>query len=346
MSSTNSQVAILTELKEKQALSFAKKGMLLALIAGMIWSLDGLALTTAFSASPFDDSRFWLLAPLLAAGIHDICAAMVSFAYNTAHGRRKEVLRSLFSKPGRFCIMGAMFGAPLGMGGYLLSVSMAGAAYAMPITSLYPAIAAVLALVFLKERISLRAWGGLSLCVVGAIVIGYTPPSGGTSEYFYLGLAFAFIAAMGWAAEGVCVTSGMDFIEPSVALNVYQICSAFLYTCIIIPCVCLLMAGQNDLPVIEFLSAASSSSALPYIAIAGVIGCTSYLCWYKSMNMTGVSRAMALNITYSLWGVLFGAIFTDLEITRNLVAGAVVIFLGMFLVIGNPKELINVRSVN
>ena len=37
--------------------------------------------------------------------------------------------------------------------------------------------------------------------------------------------------------------------------------------------------------------------------------------------MAGVSRAMALNITYALWGVLFGALFTDVEITRSLVIG-------------------------
>lgn len=43
------------------------------------------------------------------------------------------------------------------------------------------------------------------------------------------------------------------------------------------------------------------------------------------MNMAGVSRAMALNITYALWGVLFGALFTDVEITRSLVIGAAAI---------------------
>ena len=87
---------------------------------------------------------------------------------------------------------------------------MAGPAYVLPITSLYPAIAALLALVFLKEHVSLRAWGGLALCVIGAIAIGYTPPEGAGGGLFYLGIAFAFLAAFGWAAEGVCVTSGMD----------------------------------------------------------------------------------------------------------------------------------------
>ena len=63
------------------------------------------------------------------------------------------------------------------------------------------------------------------------------------------------------------------------------------------------------------------------------------------MNMAGVSRAMALNITYALWGVLFGALFTDVEITRSLVIAAA-IFAGMFLVIGNPRDIINLRNVS
>ena len=88
-------------------------------------------------------------------------------------------------------------------------------------------------LVFLKEHVSLRAWGGLALCVIGAIAIGYTPPEGAGGGLFYLGIAFAFLAAFGWAAEGVCVTSGMDFIEPAVALNVYQIVSSLLYALLI-----------------------------------------------------------------------------------------------------------------
>ena len=52
---------------------------------------------------------------------------------------------------------------------------------------------------------------------------------------FLSAFAVAFLAAFGWAAEGVCVTSGMDFIEPAVALNVYQIVSSLLYAGIIVP---------------------------------------------------------------------------------------------------------------
>lgn len=329
----------LASLREQKELRYAKKGLALALMSGMIWSSDGLILGKGLAEEPFGSPALWLFAPLLAAGLHDFCAACLSLAINGAQGKGREVIRTLRSKAGRACIWGALLGAPLGMGGYLMALSMAGPAYVLPITSLYPAIAALLALVFLKERVSLRAWGGLALCVIGAIAIGYTPPEGAGGGLFYLGIAFAFLAAFGWAAEGVCVTSGMDFIEPAVALNVYQIVSSLLYAGIIVPLALWhLSASAPGCDIPGLLARAFSSPGVGCFALAGVVGCISYRCWYKAMNMAGVSRAMALNITYALWGVLFGALFTDVEITRSLVIGAAAIFVGMFLVIGQPAR--------
>ena len=334
----------LARLRERQEVRFAKKGLALALFSGIIWSLDGLALGKGLAERPFDAPALWLFAPLLAAGLHDFFAACLCLAVNCTQGRGREIIRTLFSKPGRLCILGALLGSPLGMGGFLMGLSLAGPAYVLPITSLYPAIAALLALVFLKERISRRAWLGLTLCVVGAVAIGYTPPESAGGGAFYLGIAFAFLAAFGWAAEGVCVTSGMDFIEPAVALNIYQIVSSLLYALIIVPAALLhLSLGGYDIT--GLAGRAFTSSGLPFFAVAGVIGCITYLCWYKAMNMTGVSRAMALNITYALWGVVFSALFTDAEITRSLVIGAAAIFTGMCLVIGNPRDIVNLRNV-
>ena len=83
-----------------------------------------------------------------------------------------------------------------------------------------------------------------------------------------------------------------------------------------------------------------------FVALAGCIGSISYKCWYASMSMTGVSRAMAINISYALWGILFSYLFTDVEITRTLILGAIGIFLGMFLVIGNPRDMMDLRKTN
>lgn len=333
-------------LRSEKELAFAKKGLVFGALSGFVWAVASvLLLGQGITRAPYTQPEFWILGPLLAAGIHDFFAAITGFLINCARGQGREVWRTFVNKAGRYCLLGALFGSPLGMGGYLLGMSLAGPAYVLPITSLYPAIAAVLALFFLKERISRRAWIGLFACVVGAFIINYAPPESGPSDYFYLGMIFACISAFGWAAEGVLVTSSMDFVEPGVALNVYQITSSFLYAFIIIP-LALQFTLPEGVPAMQSLASLFDSSAVWLIAAAGVVGCVGYCLWYKALNMTGVSRAMALNITYALWGVILSAVFLDVEITVSLVLGALVIFGGMVLVIGNPKDIVNLRKLD
>lgn len=122
----------LASLREQKELRYAKKGLSLALMSGMIWSSDGLILGKGLAEKPFDNPALWLFAPLLAAGLHDFCAACLSLAINGAQGKGREVIRTLRSKAGRSCIWGALLGAPLGMGGYLMALSMAGRRMSCP----------------------------------------------------------------------------------------------------------------------------------------------------------------------------------------------------------------------
>lgn len=331
-----------TGVEEQKALKYAKRGIALALLSGFIFSLDGFFAGLSHSHPPFNDSRLFLLVPLFCAGIHDFCAALVTSSLNWKAGLIREVGRSIVSKPGRFVLAGAFLGSIFGMGGYMAAIQMAGPAYVLPITSLYPAAGAVLAVLVLKEKVSLRAWAGLAMCVSGAILIGYTKPDGQNSELFYWGLLFAALAALGWGTEGVLATSGMDFIEPTVALNIYHIVSASLYLGVIIPLASYLLIPEGQ--IMETLSRFLHSGGLLFVAGAGIMGSLSYRCWYKALNMTGVSRAMALNITYAFWGIALSFVFTEVQITMFLLTGALVIFGGMFLVIGNPKDMLNLRK--
>ena len=64
----------LASLREQKELRYAKKGLALALMSGMIWSSDGLILGKGLAEEPFGSPALWLFAPLLAAGLHDFCA--------------------------------------------------------------------------------------------------------------------------------------------------------------------------------------------------------------------------------------------------------------------------------
>ena len=256
------------------------------------------------------------------------------------------MIRTLRSKAGAPASGGRCSALPLGMGGYLMAPVHGGPGVYPAHHVALSAIAALLALVFLKEHVSLRAWGGPRAVRDRGHRHRLHPPEGAGGGLFYLGIAFAFLAAFGWAAEGVCATSGMDFIEPAVALNVLsdRVQPA-------------LRRDHRPAGPVAFERVRAglrhprpagprvSSPGVGCFALAGVVGCISYAAGTRP-NMAGVSRAMALNITYALWGVLFSALFTDVEITRSLVIGGRRDFAGMFLVIGNPRDIINLRNVS
>lgn len=332
-----------TQNQQEKAVAYAKKGALLAILSGIIFSFNSIVLKHSEGFYPFNCNELMLLVPFICVGVHDFTASLFVTWRNFKGGYMPELRRSLLSKPGRRVILGACIGSICGMGGYMTALRFIDPAYVLPITSLYPAVAAVLAVFVLKERISTRAWLGLGFCVFGAVVIGYSPPNVEVNSHlFYWGLFFAVLASVGWGAEGVCATSGMDFILPPLALNIYYMVSSFLYLCIFIPlmsCIVLPQAGGWSI-----LADFASSKGILFIMLGGLIGTFSYLAWYRAMNMTGVSRAMALNISYALWGLLFSIVFTDTTVTGNLIIGAIVIFVGMFLVIGNPKDMLDLRK--
>lgn len=298
-------------------------GLAWGLFSGVTWGLTGVVLGLALLRAPFAGGGVALAAPLAAAAMHDGLAALWLFLFNLFAGRRGEFGRVLASGPGRAVCLAAVFGGPVGMSGYLLAIRYAGAAYAIPVTALYPAVASVLAVFFLKERITARVWCGIALCVAGAAVIGYSPPAGGAFPRFYLGIAFALLATLGWGAEGVLSASAMKKIDPAVAVNIREAVSFVVYLVAVLP-----LAGA--LGVFRDVFGAESFRIL---LLAGFLGGLSFLSWYRGLSMAGVGRAMSLNVTYALWGVVFGAIFTDVDLTVSLVIGAVVITAGALLVV-------------
>jgi drug/metabolite transporter (DMT)-like permease len=323
----NLAFALETEIK------FAKKGLGWGVFSGAVWGMDGVLLGMALVMAPFVGGASLIVAPLVGAALHDGIAAAVLLAYNLQAGKIREIGRTIASRPGRIVILSALAGGPIGMAGYLLGIAHAGAAYAMSISAIYPAVGAVLAVIILKEKISFRVWIGIAACIAGAIIIGYTPPDAARYPHFHLGLAFATLAALGWGIESVLSTYGMDLVDPDIAINIRELTSFLAYAIIVIPVL-------RGFPI---MWSALHSGSIKFIACAGVCGAVSYLAWYKALNMTGVGRAMALSITYALWAIVFSALLTGLKITPSLVVGAAVIFAGAALIVSNPRELISLR---
>ena len=204
-----------------------RSGLLWAVLSGVTWGADGVILGLVFTMAPFLGAAA-LVAPLAVAALHDGLATGWMLAFNGATGRLKALPRSLASRHGLVLCAAAVIGGPIAMSGYLFGIKYAGPAYTLAISATFPAVGAVLSHAFLHERVTRRGWAGVVVTVLGAVIVTYTPPSG-DAPYFYLGIAAATVATLGWGIEGVLAIHAMQTIEPVVAGTLRMATSFVVY---------------------------------------------------------------------------------------------------------------------
>lgn len=315
-------------------LHYAKKGIGNCLLSGITWGIDAVLLGYLLTKYPFNDSNIAMKAPLIAACIHTGFSAFFILLYTLHTGKIREFSRCLFSKMGILIIICAACSGPLAMSGYLLGINMAGPSYTAVITSSYPAIGTILAIVFLKEKLTKRTLLGILLCVLGSITTGHMAPTNTLYPKFYLGIICAFIAALGWSLEGVFGAYAMDVVDPEIAILVRQTFSFFMYIFCVIP----FIKG------FKILFNSFTPSNILILILAGIFCGVSFISWYRGLSTTGVGRAMALNITYPIWVIILEWFITGVHASPNLIIGCLIIVSGAVLVSGNPKEMLKLRK--
>ena len=304
-----------------------RSGLAWAVLSGIFWAADGVVLGLVFTMAPFLGAAA-LVTPLAVAALHDGLATGWMVAFNAAAGRLKEFPRSLASRHGLVLCAAAIIGGPIAMSAYLFGIKYAGPAYTLAISATYPAVGAILSRVFLRERITPRGWAGIGITVAGAIVVTYTPPSG-AAPHFYLGIALACVATLGWGIEGVLAIHAMQTIEPAVAGTLRMATSFVVYIAVVLP----LVGGLG------VLTTTLAETSFWLVAGASVAGAASYLAYYAANHLVGASKAMPLNSLYAVWAILFSVVLLGMHPTAQLVIGVLVTFGGAVLVVSSAPRM-------
>ena len=213
------------------------KGYVTGTLSGATWGMDTVLLGLAMTMLPFTENPILLIGgTIVCSMLHDVIATFWMLAIMGARGRLKGVRHAVCSRDGRFCILGALLGGPLAMTFYLLAISKGGAALTATVTACYPLLGSAMAVRILKEKMSLRGWVGLFICVLGIAYIGYVPSDNSNIDVIR-GIGFALIAAIGWASEAVVCGYGMKSgkIDPQMALLIRELTSGFAYMLIVTP---------------------------------------------------------------------------------------------------------------
>lgn len=304
-----------------------KYGISSGVLSGALWGLDTVFTGIILSASPFiDTTEALILAPVVSAFLHDTFSSIWMMLFSISKGQLIKTLKLLKTRSGLFVALGAMFGGPVGMAAYLLAIKYIGPGYTASISAIYPAVGAFFAYIFLKEKLSIRGWIGLLISILSIILLGYTPNSNEGSN-FLIGFIASLVCVLGWALESVICAYGMkdDEVSPTQALQIRQLVSAVCYGIIIVPFI-----GGIDL-----VNIALYSSIINVIAITALIGTLSYIFYYTAIDKVGPVKATGLNVTYSIWAILFDVILLGSPITLRLIICAILIIIGSVLVSKN-----------
>lgn len=304
-----------------------RKGYATGILSGMTWGLDTVLIGVAIAMTPFVENPVLLIGgTVICSMLHDVFAALWMLVIMGYKGRLKDLMPAIKSKDGLFCVLGALFGGPLAMTFYMLAIAKGGAALTAIVTACYPLLGSAMAMVILKEKVRLRGWFGLMICILGIIYIGYTPGSEADVNVIG-GIMLATVAAIGWATEGVVCGYGMKDgnVDPQLALLIRELTSGIVYLLIVAP----LMVGGYKEMVIGTMAVFSDTLCWLTLLFTALIGMSSFFCWYTAIDLIGAAKALCLNVTYSFWAVVFTFFLVGTVLSINIIVGSFMVVGGV-----------------
>lgn len=316
--------------------------MVAGVIAGITWALETIVLGYALGMTPFlSTEEAIFLAPFVSTFLHDGFSAIWSALYNGVKGNLKNVWKAFKTRSGKFVVLAAVIGGPVGMTGYVMSVNYMGASIGAVASAVFPAIGAVLAFIFLKEKMKWYQWIFLIATLLGVYGLYYSPEMNVTN--YALGIIGALMCSFGWGIEAVILAKSLT--DPEVtdeyALQIRQTTSALTYGIILLPAISLIK-GWGITESWAFAGSLFTSEAswlIPTIAAAGLCATVSYLFYYKAISQIGASKAMGLNVTYGAWAVIFTAIITKTMPSAIAIACTVVVLVCSIFAAADFKEI-------
>ena len=292
--------------------------------------------------SPFcSTEQAFFLAPFVSTFLHDFCSALWAMLYNGIRGNLGNVWRALKTKSGKGVVLAAIIGGPIGMTGYVLAVNYMGASIGAVVSAIFPAIGTILAYIFLKEKMKWYQWIFLAFTLLGVYGLSYSPDL--QIKSFWIGLLGALMCSFGWGIEAVILAKCLkdSDITDEYALQIRQTTSAAVYGIVLLP---VLKGWKFTVGLLRI----ESGVLLLVLALAALCATLSYLFYYKAIAQIGASKAMALNVTYAAWAIIFTIVlFRDFSILfpLTIVCAFVVLVCGIFAA-ADFKEILSKKDAN
>ena len=204
-----------------------------------------------------------------------------------------------------------------------------GVARAMPISSTYPLVTALLAVFFLGEPMTPRLALGILVVVGGVALVAFPrgvrpvarPAEDVKPASTRVGIAMSLTAAVCWALSAILVKPALGQVEPLIANGIR------------LPVACLVLIG---------LSLGTRRQTNPFavkrrsLLVLGVTGCFSALSgglWLFGVQLAGAAKASTLSSTAPVFAAPLAALILGERLTLQVGLGILLTIVGVWLVI-------------
>lgn len=335
---------------DKKQMSLVKFGLVIA-FAGAMFNCVFQNFNVAATSLIEGDFTGTLLAgffmSIMTLGICEILGGIFMIIWNIIRGIPfAEVPRNWKVKSGRMIMISALVAGPIGTACSVMAISMCGSTYANCIIGLAPIAAALMGVFILHEKISKRAWIGIFVSILGALIATMGPPE--DVEHFMLGIMIAIICPIAFATEAIISTHAVDVTDPVHSCPMYRMIASGIFE-IIIALIVACITGHAAWIGLLFSAIFATPMCVVFMICTSLAMFIQYNTAYASFNYCGAAKSQAILWTGTFWTIPVGFAMSAMHIlpysvTAMGIIGAIVVVIGIILVVAKPSELFDLRS--
>ncbi|MGX7090539.1 DMT family transporter [Gemella morbillorum] len=286
-----------------------KSGISFGLFSGLFW---GLGLT--ISAYIFS---LYNISPFVVAVVHDLISIFILASILLI--KYKKIDFKIFTNIRNVSvIIGALLAGPIGMQCNLYAVKYIGSGLTSSITAIYPAVSVMLAVIFLRHKVSTKTIVGIALIITGIFIQSYKSEQ---VNSFYIGFLFALICAVAWGSESVLSSYAMsNHLTEIETLLIRQVTSFLAYLVIVM---------FNGFTIGE-VADIKLGGLIFFFVLSNMV---SYIMYYIAINRLQPAKATGLNVSYVVWTVIFSAIFLGIGLSFQVIITSLIIIFGVYIII-------------
>ncbi|WP_420560162.1 DMT family transporter [Tepidicaulis sp.] len=188
------------------------------------------------------------------------------------------------------------------------------------IANVQPIVAAVLAYVFLEERLKATGRTGLAVGLAGIAVVAWPGLAGDDARGYSQGIAYVLLAATGVSIGNVAIKRLTGQADPIMAMGFQLLIGAAPLA--------LLSMLTEDISVLTW----SKEFVLVLVSLAVLGSSLAFWLWFVALERVELSRANAFTFLVPIFGLIIGAAFFGERLEAVQIFGVVLVLSGIFLV--------------